>query len=175
MRAYQNMVFSTAARLTGNDAQAEDIAQEVFLRAYEHFHELSASASAGGWLKTVTTNLTLNYLSRYRNRRRLFSEMPQAQDDPPVDWEAPDTMLADIDADQRRRLIDAALCRLPQDQRLALVLYHFEELPYQEIADQLRISLPKVKTDIRRGRAALLGILQASGMVENRSPQGPPT
>ncbi len=75
MRAYQDMVFSTAARLAGNETQAEDIAQEVFIRAYEHFPDLRSSVTAGGWLKTVTTNLTLNYLSRYRKRWRLFSEM----------------------------------------------------------------------------------------------------
>src|SRR5690606_14883908 len=55
MRNYQNMVFSTAARLTGNDAQAEDISQEVFLKAYENFGHLSTSPTAGGWLKTVAT------------------------------------------------------------------------------------------------------------------------
>src|SRR5687767_125449 len=74
MRAYQDMVFSTAARLTGNDAQAEDISQEVFLKAYEHFESLHTSPTAGGWLKTVATNLSLNHLSRYRKRWRFFSE-----------------------------------------------------------------------------------------------------
>jgi RNA polymerase sigma-70 factor (ECF subfamily) len=68
MRAYQDMVFTTAARLLGNDAQAEDIAQEVFLRAYAHFGQLRTSPSRGGWLKTVTTNLALNHLQRYRRR-----------------------------------------------------------------------------------------------------------
>ena len=48
MRAYQDMVFSTAARLAGNDTQAEDIAQEVFIRAYEHFSDLRSSVTAGG-------------------------------------------------------------------------------------------------------------------------------
>ena len=66
MRAYQDMVFSTAARLTGNDAHAEDIAQEVFVRAYENFDHLRSSPTAGRWLKTVATNLALNHLSRYR-------------------------------------------------------------------------------------------------------------
>ena len=74
MHAYQDMVFSTAARLTGNDAQAQDIAQEVFLKAYENFASLRTSPTAGGWLKTVATNLTLNHLSRYRRRWRFFSE-----------------------------------------------------------------------------------------------------
>ena len=70
MHAYQDMVFSTAARLAGNDAQAEDIAQEVFLKAYENFEQLRTSPTAGGWLKTVATRLTLNHLTRYRRRWR---------------------------------------------------------------------------------------------------------
>jgi RNA polymerase sigma-70 factor (ECF subfamily) len=84
MQAYQDMVFSTAARLTGNDAQAEDIAQEVFLKAYQHFEMLQSSPTPGGWLKTVATRLTLNHLSRYRRRWRFFSELrnPDDGDDP---------------------------------------------------------------------------------------------
>lgn len=169
MRAYQDMVFSTAARLAGNDAQAEDIAQEVFLRAYEHFADLRASPSAGGWLKTVTSNLTLNYLSRYRNRRRLFSEFrPAAADDDssaPELAPQPDTLLADLGAEQRCRLIEGALRKLPEHQRLALVLYHFEELSYEEIATKLRASLAKIKTDIYRARAAMLPLLRADGIA----------
>ena len=170
MRAYQDMVFSTAARLTGNDIQAEDIAQDVFLRAYEHFSRLRASPAAGGWLKTVTTNLTLNYLTRYRKRWRTFSELTErtggAEASAPteVEWEVPDTLLADLDADQRREVIDSALRQLPQHQRVAVVLYHFEELSYQDIADKLHVSLAKVKTDIRRARAALLPLLAAGGL-----------
>jgi RNA polymerase sigma-70 factor, ECF subfamily len=168
MRAYQDMVFSTAARLAGNDTQAEDIAQEVFVRAYEHFSDLRSSPTAGGWLKTVTTNLSLNYLNRYRKRWRLFSEMRPAgadadADSPEIEWEVPDTLVADLSAEQRRVLVDAALRDLPEHQRLPLVLYHFEELSYQEIALKLNVSLTKVKTDIRRGRAALLPALQACG------------
>jgi RNA polymerase sigma-70 factor (ECF subfamily) len=168
MRAYQDMVFSTAARLAGNDRQAEDVAQEVFLRAYEHFAHLRTSATAGGWLKTVTTNLTLNYLSRYRKRWRLFSELGPAADEDssgPEPGVQPDTLLADFGAEQRRVLIDGALCKLPEHQRLALVLYHFEELSYEEIAIKLHVSLAKVKTDIRRARAALLPVLQSSGIA----------
>jgi len=169
MRAYQDMVFSTAARLTGDDAHAEDIAQDVFLRAYEHFSHLRTSPAAGGWLKTVTTNLTLNHLTRYRKRWRLFSELKdhagdESSDGAEVEWEVPDTLLTDLDADQRRAVIDVALRQLPQHQRVALVLYHFEELSYQDIADKLQVSLAKVKTDIRRARAALLPLLVAGGL-----------
>jgi RNA polymerase sigma-70 factor (ECF subfamily) len=166
MRAYQDMVFSTAARLAGDDAQAEDISQEVFIKAYENFAHLRSSPTAGGWLKTVATNLTLNHLTRYRRRWRLFSEMkPVADDEDSSEPElpVPDTLLADLNAEQQRALIEDTLRRLPAHQRVPLVLYHFEDLSYQEIASKLHVSLAKVKTDISRARAALLPMLQSSG------------
>ena len=161
MRAYQDMVFSTASRLSGNDKQAEDISQEVFLRAYEHFAQLRGSPTAGGWLKTVATNLTLNHLRRYRSRWRSNDD----SSDPDLTGSQPDTLLADLSAEERRVLIDAALRKLPEHQRLPLVLYHFGELSYDEIAIKLHASLAKVKTDIRRARAALLPILQSAGIA----------
>ncbi len=169
MRAYQDMVFSTAARLAGNDKQAEDIAQEVFLRAYEHFDRLRASPTAGGWLKTVTTNLSLNYLTRYRRRWRLFSELgPATSGEPAPEAELPsDTLVSDLGAEQRHGMIERALRALPEHQRLALVLYHFEELSYDEICARLGASLAKIKTDIRRGRAALRPLLLAGGITSS--------
>lgn len=168
MRNYQDMVFSTAARLTGNDAQAEDISQEVFLKAYQNYSHLSTSPTAGGWLKTVATNLSLNHLSRYRNRWRFFSEFKRddAGDDrdaPEAEFAAPDTFFSDVDATERRELVERALEQLPEHQRVPLVLYHFEDLPYDEIARRLGVSLAKVKTDILRARAALAKILARSG------------
>jgi RNA polymerase sigma-70 factor (ECF subfamily) len=168
MRAYQDMVYSTAVRLTGNEAQAEDIAQEVFLKAYESFEQLRSSPTAGGWLKTVARNLTLNHLSRYRKRWRFFSELPAADSEegaPPIDVPVPDCMLADLTTEERSRQIEALLRRLPEHQRVPLVLFHFEELSYEEIASRLHVSLPKLKTDIRRGREALLPLLKASGVT----------
>jgi RNA polymerase sigma-70 factor (ECF subfamily) len=167
MRAYQDMVFSTAARLTGNDAQAEDIAQEVFIRAYENFAHLCASPAAGGWLKTVATNLALNHLTRYRKRWRFFSELGSEEDasGPEPELPVPDTLLEHLDSEQRRALIDAALQRLPEHQRVALVLYHFEDFSYQEISTRLHASLAKVKTDIRRARTALLPLLTSAGVA----------
>ena len=159
MRAYQNMVFSTAARLAGNDAQAEDIAQEVFIKAYENFEHLRTSPAAGGWLKTVATNLSLNYLTRYRKRWRLFSEESAVPEIP-----VPDDMIADLSAEQRQTSIDDALRRLPPHQRVPLVLYHFEDFSYQEIARRLGVSLAKVKTDIARARAAMLPMLKSRGI-----------
>ena len=169
MRNYQNMVYSTAIRLVGNEAQAEDISQEVFLKAYQHWESLQTSVTAGGWLKTVTTNLSLNYLTRYRNRWRFFSEFKRTDDavadsdEPEVEFASPENFLSGVDAGERRSWVEQALGKLPDHQRVPLILFHYEDMPYDEIAKKLGVSLAKVKTDILRARAALAQILARSG------------
>lgn len=158
MRNYQNMVFTTAVRLLGNETDAEDVSQTVFLRAYQHFADLAHSPTAGGWLKTVTTNLCLNHLTRYRARWRFFSELrseADTDDRPEVEFAAPDELEAGLDAADKRRVLQEALRKLPPAQRVPLVLYHFESMSYEDIAARLKVSLAKVKTDIHRGREAL--------------------
>ena len=157
MRNYQNLVFTIAVRLLGNEADAQDIAQTVFLKAYENFEALAESPTVGGWLRTVTTHLCLNHLTRYRARWRLFSEMTGPDDD--LDYvetlAAPEALEPSVAQTDYRRLLEQALQRLPQAQRVPLVLYHFEGLSYDAIAERLGVSLSKVKTDIHRGRVAL--------------------
>jgi RNA polymerase sigma-70 factor, ECF subfamily len=158
MQAYQGMVFTTASRLLGNTAEAEDVSQEVFLKAYERFDQLRTSPTVGGWLKTVTRNLCLNHLSRYRSRWRFFSELFSGEDsgeEMEMNLPAPDTFEADLDLADQRQVLEKALEKLPAAQRVPLVLYHFEDQSYEEIAATLRISLSKVKTDIFRARESL--------------------
>jgi RNA polymerase sigma-70 factor (ECF subfamily) len=165
MRQYQDMVFSTAVRLVNDEAVAEDISQDTFLKAYEHFDMLSVSPTAGGWLKTVATRLGLNHLQRYRRRWSFFSELGRGgesgdgSDRPEVEFAAPNTFFEGLDAGERGSRAREALARLPDHQRVPLLLYHYDDLSYEEISRQLGVSLSKVKTDILRGRAALAGML----------------
>jgi RNA polymerase sigma-70 factor (ECF subfamily) len=155
---YQNMVFSTAMRLLANQAEAEDVSQEVFLRAFQRFAELRESPTAGGWLKTVATNLSLNHLSRYRSRWSFFTDLlhrTEDGDEQEVEFAAPDDTHEAIVAADRREIVERALQSLPKAQRVPLVLYHLEGLQYEEIAEKLGVSMGKVKTDIFRGREAL--------------------
>jgi RNA polymerase sigma-70 factor (ECF subfamily) len=160
VREYQDMVFATAARLLRGSAEAEDVAQAVFLKAFERFDEIGACATAAGWLKTVTVNLCLNHLSRYRNRWRFFSEF---DDDGGFDTAGPATASPDrhVEFSAHQQRLQRALRRLPDRQRVPLVLFHFEELSYQDIAAALGVSIGKVKTDIHRGREALRQALEA--------------
>jgi RNA polymerase sigma-70 factor (ECF subfamily) len=169
MRNYQNMVFSTAFRLTANEAEAQDIAQEVFLKAYERFAELHSSPTVGGWLKTVATNLSLNHITRYRRRWSFFSELfteDSEHNHPAYDVPAPEVTGEYMNEADTRRVLEEALAKLPPGQRVPLVLYHFEDKSYEEIAAMLKISLSKVKTDIFRGREALKKKLMLGGAAE---------
>ena len=174
VREYQDMVYATAVRLLSSPAEAEDVAQTVFLKAFERFDDIGASPAAAGWLKTVTTNLCLNHLSRYRSRWRLFSELRAEGDDPGGDGEMVDTLMSeagasapaqselDLDAAGEQERLERALRRLPDHQRVPIVLFHFEDKSYLEIAALLGVTLAKVKTDIYRGREALKDALTST-------------
>jgi RNA polymerase sigma-70 factor (ECF subfamily) len=158
VRSHEDMVYAVALRLLGNPSEAEDIAQTVFFKAFQRFGALMASGTASGWLKTVTRNACLNHLSRYRSRWRLFSEMPAAADGADYGAELPaddDSAAAGLETADRHEQLERALQRLPDHQRVPLVLFHFEDLSYQAIAETLGVSIGKVRTDIHRGRDAL--------------------
>ena len=143
IRNYQNMVFSVSARIVGNLTDAEDITQEVFIKAYKHFPQLRNSNTIGGWLRTVATNLSINHLNRYRARWRFFSEEPVE-------------IATEIERENdRQEMLELAIRKLPDAQRVSLVLFHFQDMSYEEIAAKLRVTLAKVKSDIHRGRETL--------------------
>lgn len=162
MRNYQDMVFTTAARLLGNAADAEDIAQEVFLKAHARFPGFDGIQHVGGWLRRVATNLALNHLTRYRARWRFFSELnsDESDEDFSTRLPAPEILPGEHSEADRLALLEAALHKLPDAQRVPLVLYHFEEMSYEEIAAHTGASLSKVKIDLHRGREALRRKLQ---------------
>jgi len=177
LQNHQNMVYSTAMRLLARQSDAEDVTQEVFLRAYQHFAELESNPAAGGWLRTVATNLSLNHLKRYRSRWSFFSEVFSRSDDEgeyTVELPSESTLGGDEEliASERRQVVEQALQALPEGQRVPLVLHHFQGLSYDDIASELGISLAKVKTDIFRGREVLRRKLRLK-LADELNPNGP--
>ena len=159
VRTYQDMVFGIAVRLLGDESEAQDVSQTVFLKAFERFEYLAEDPSAGGWLRTVTTNLCLNHLSRFRARWRLFSQRRPGDSETEPGYEdrlvARGSQQADLEKAEVHARLEQAVRRLPRHQRVPLVLFHFEERSYAEIARLLGVSLGKIKTDIHRGRETL--------------------
>jgi RNA polymerase sigma-70 factor (ECF subfamily) len=163
VRRYQDMVYGTAVRLLGSQAEAEDAAQTVFLKAFQRFDEVGESPAAAGWLKTTTRHVCLNHLTRYRARWRFFSELTRPDDAEVGDYAdslvSPLSHALDLERAEQHDELERALRALPDHQRVPLVLFHFDELSYQEIAGTLGVSLGKIKTDVHRGREALKRLL----------------
>lgn len=155
---YQTMVYSVAYNVLGNHADAEDAAQDAFLRCYRSLPQYRSEASFSTWLFRLA--LTTAVDARRRERRR-----PEPVDVPDVAGETPAGLAAGVDA----ATIARALGDLPEDYRTPTVLRDLYGLPYQEIAELTGRPLGTVKVMVHRGRAALRLRLRAAGAAPGAS------
>ena len=149
VRDHSDMVFRVAFRLTGNRHDAEDLTQDVFVRAFRSIHSFEPG-TLRGWLHRITTNL---FLDQARRRKRLrFDPMADGAEQVRSHARGPqDAMLASsLDHDVARALAD-----LPPDHRVAVVLCDIEGLSYDEIAQILDVRTTTVSSRIHRGRERL--------------------
>jgi RNA polymerase sigma-70 factor (ECF subfamily) len=140
-------VFAVARRMVGSDADAEDIAQDVFLRLWRKPPDLSAGkASLATWLYRVTANRSIDWL-----RRKRPGPLEEA-DDVPAHEAAPDIAAAGT---QVARLVDEALRSLPDRQRLALTLTYYQGLSNIEAAQVMATSVDALESLLSRARRRL--------------------
>lgn len=142
--------FAVARRFTGNDADAEDIVQEVFVKVWTGARKWrSGRAKFSTWLYRVTVNLCIDAHRARRRRNETSIDVASPVADPvPL-------ALQQIDAAERQRLVDAAVLRLPDRQRAAIVLTYTEGLSNSDIADVLNISVGAVESLLVRARRKL--------------------
>jgi RNA polymerase sigma-70 factor (ECF subfamily) len=152
---HQNAVVGTVAKMLGNPSDAQDIAQQVFLRLWKSAKRYQPTAKFTTYLFTITRNLVFNE-SRRRSRRREVSADERGQDS---HHELEDTGTARPDNDllqsELQAAVDRAIGDLPENQRLAVVLRRYENMPYEEIADVLGLSVSAVKSQLFRARGTL--------------------
>ena len=148
----QDGIYSGCLRMTGDAAEAEDIAQEAFVRAYrallEYDEDRVRSMQLRGWVWTIAANLCRN---RARSRRRRPTD-PLPPIDPPERGPGPEESSMSA---KRRDLLAEHLARLPWAMRSAVVLRHVVGLGYSEIASALERPTGTVKADVHRGLARL--------------------
>jgi RNA polymerase sigma-70 factor (ECF subfamily) len=162
---HQHAMIGTAARMLGNLDDAHDIAQQVFLRVWKSAPRYEPSAKFTTWLFTIMRNLVFNEMRR-KGRRKEVSLEQENDDDAPKQYAdltapAPDHLTQQEELEQA---LDKAIAALPEKQRLAVVLRRQEDMPYEQICEVLRMSLPAVKsllfrarTELRKHLAAYLG------------------
>ncbi len=156
-------VFGTALRLTRSREQAEDLAQEAIVRAYEAFDRFDGS-NFKAWMLRIVTNL---YINKYRQRQRgpkVGSLDEEGVIEPmSAESEVPDRILFDNAVGAE---VEEALSNVPEDFRLAVILSDLEGLSYQEIADATNVPIGTVRSRIARGRSILRTALESYAMKE---------
>lgn len=157
-KRYQRDVLSAAVRLTGNYADAEDLAQEAFVKAYVAFDQFQLGTNFRAWLLRILTNTHIN---RYRRSKRspdtvawedLVAQGEKVLDADPDRESGPEREILACVPDE---VVGPALHALPEEFREAVILSDIHELSYKEIADALNIPLGTVRSRIFRGRKLL--------------------
>lgn len=158
---YERLVFSVSVRLLRDYQHAEDVTQDVFLRAYSSIDQFSGG-SFRAWLTRIATNRCYDLLRSFQRRPAQSLEDRAAEEEPAwsVEPRPIDPEVSAVRMDLSRRL-EHALALLPDDQRLAVLLYDVHGYDYSEIAEIAGISLGTVKSRISRARSHLRDLLKA--------------
>jgi RNA polymerase sigma-70 factor (ECF subfamily) len=155
VRTYQHRVFGVGLRMLGSRAEAEEIAQETFLRAHRALADFRGEARLGTWLYGIAARLCLNRLASSERRH------PRADDDA---LDRVPANVADAATALERTELEAALhqaiAELPDERRIVVVLRDVEGLAYEEIAEALGLELGTVRSRLHRARTELKAKLE---------------
>lgn len=159
VKRYQGKVYQLALRLTGNQMDANDVIQDVFLSVYQKIHTFRGAAAFSSWLYRITANASF---ARLNQRKRAASVtiddvLPLVEGQEPrnsfSEWsQPPDKILFNKEA---RAALEKAIAALPEEFRTVVLLRDVENLSNQEVADILNLSVAAVKSRLHRARLAL--------------------
>lgn len=158
VRRYQKSALGVAGRFLGSQAEAEDLAQEAFLQVYYRARQYRPTvAPFKTWFFAILINLCRN--ARKRNKFLSAVELPPENSDVPTFGDP----AGDLEVKERRLAVARAIRNLPLNQRLALILCHYEEFSYAETAEALNLSVKAVESLLVRAKRNLRQELSALG------------
>ncbi len=166
VRRHQDLVYGTAYKMLGSYAhEAEDVAQLVFIRVYKAAHRYRPEATFKTWLMTITRNCVFTQLKKSSRREGQHQPLEPIIEGEVAESTLPDTGVQDaaenLLRNEMREVLEAAVRRLPEAQRSALVLRQYEQMDYESIARVMKTSVPSVKSLLFRARDTLRNELQA--------------
>ncbi|MFQ5655906.1 MAG: RNA polymerase sigma factor [Candidatus Methylomirabilales bacterium] len=152
---YKTMIHNLAYRMVGNGAEAEDIAQETFIKGYVALRSFRGDCRFSTWLCRITLNKCKDLLRKRRHGDAVV--LPESQGN----WANPGQVL---EGRERGAAVQRALSRLPAKYREAVILRHLEDLDYPEVAEILGVPVGTVKVRAFRGREMLRTLLAHEGV-----------
>jgi RNA polymerase sigma-70 factor (ECF subfamily) len=160
-------VLNLAYRMIGDEDTARDLAQEVWIKVYERFDTFEARSEISTWIHRITVNHVLSHMRRQRRARwlrildRPLGDLLREGEAPP-EFERSPAPGADhvMEMDERSRRVWEAVQTLDAKYRVPLVLHHYGEMSYQEVAETLQLSMAAVESRIHRARRQLIAVLR---------------
>jgi len=154
----QRKVINICYRITGNDADAEDLAQDVFVEVLRSIGKFRGDSSLATWIHRIAVRKSLDFRrDQVRQKRggplkRLFR-----LDDPGVDLPAPSDHQPDVELElkERQAILRSALDTLPENQRAAFLISKYDGLSNREVADALKLTVPAVESLVHRAKLNL--------------------
>jgi RNA polymerase sigma-70 factor, ECF subfamily len=150
---HQTSVFNVCYRILHERVEAEDMAQETFIRAHSRLNTFDLERPFGPWIRRVAANVCLNQLESQKSTSKLEDERDADETQGPE---------AVVEVHERSDQIRNALASLPSNYRAVVELRHYQEMSYDEIAAELKIPLSDVKSHLFRARKLLAEKLHAS-------------
>lgn len=155
--AYKNPVYNLCYRMLGTSAEAEDAAQEVFVKLYQRLHTYDAERKLASWVLSIASHHCIDRLRRRRLKTVDIEEMPEWQ---PLVSEKPqpERQLLMNENDER---IQQLLAQLEPQYRAPLIMHYWNDFSYQEICEATGLSLSAVKSRLHRARLKLAEVMRA--------------
>lgn len=174
VEAYQTPVYNLAYRMLGNTVEAEDAAQETFIRAYRRLDTYDPSRKFSSWLLAIASHYCVDVLRRRRMNYLSFDELP-----PMVELSMPHTTQPEhvITRQQQASTVQQLLDTLPASYRTPVILRYWYDMSYQEIAETMGVTESTIKTRLHRARAKLAKQAQAQKTMARpiKTPINPPS
>jgi len=151
VRRHQERLVANCRYITGSPDDALDLTQEVFVKAYFGLKRFEGRSLFKTWIQRIKVNHCLNFMKR--GKKRSFESLDDVPADASSELSVEPTAERDLKAQRDQAVINRVLEEMNETLRLPLIMCDMDEMPYQEIADELGIGLSAVKMRIKRGRA----------------------
>lgn len=165
---YGERILNLAYRLTANQETARDLTQDIFMKVYQNLGDFEKKSSVYTWIYRIALNHIYNYLKKERRQSwfglldKDFSDLARDSSEESVLPAGTHATAADraLEAEERARLVWDTIRTLPVKYRVPLVLHHYEEMSYKDIAAAMGLSMSAVETRIHRARKQLIKKLE---------------